>query len=56
MDNFLVGATVLIVWTLSMTSLSLRTLNVPEEDRLAASLSMGAAFTLLGIPLLQVFH
>jgi len=56
MDNFLVGAAILLVWTLSMTSVSLRALRVPEEDRLAASLSIGAAFALLGIPLLQLFH
>lgn len=56
MDTFFVGATALLVWTLSMTSLSLRALRVPEEDRLPAGLSMGAAFALLGIPLLQVFR
>lgn len=56
MGSFLWGAVVLVAWTLSMTSLSVRLLHVPEEDRLAARLSMGAAFTLLGIPLLQLFR
>ncbi|MDR5709453.1 MAG: hypothetical protein QN140_06470 [Armatimonadota bacterium] len=54
--DFLVGALVLLSWTVSLTSFSLRALEVPEEDRIAASLSLGAAFAMLGIPLLQLFR
>ncbi|MDR7445300.1 MAG: hypothetical protein QN193_08555 [Armatimonadota bacterium] len=54
--DFWVGALVLLSWTLSLTSFSLRALQVSEEDRLPASLSLAAAFAMLGIPLLQLFR
>ncbi|MCS7173385.1 MAG: hypothetical protein N0A24_08370 [Armatimonadetes bacterium] len=54
--DFWIGALVLASWTLSLTSFSLHALQIPEEDRLPASLSLAAAFTMLGIPLLQLFR
>ncbi len=54
--DFWIGALVLVSWTLGLTSFSLRALQVPEEDRLPASLSLAAAFAMLGIPLLQLLR
>jgi|GEM_PF-1798049 hypothetical protein len=54
--DFWLGALVLLSWTVSLTSFSLRALQVSEEDRLPASLSLAAAFAMLGIPLLQLLR
>jgi hypothetical protein len=54
--DFWLGALVLLSWTVSLTSFSLRALQVSEEDRLPASLSLAAALAMLGIPLLQLLR
>jgi hypothetical protein len=51
MHSLVYAATLLVAWSASLTHLSLHLLQVPEEDRLLASVFMGAAYTLLGVPL-----
>jgi len=49
------AAALLVAWSASLTHLSLHLLQVPEEDRLLAGAFLGAAYTLLGIPLTNLF-
>lgn len=51
MHTLLYAVALLVAWSASLTHLSLHLLQVPEEDRLLAGAFMGAAYTLLGVPL-----
>ncbi len=51
MHSLVYAATLLCVWSVSLTHLSLHFLQIPEEDRLVAGIFMGAAYALLGVPL-----
>lgn len=56
MHPLMYAAALLVAWSSSLTHLSLHLLQVPEEDRLLAGAFMGAAYTLLGVPLAGLFH
>ncbi|MCS7235782.1 MAG: hypothetical protein RMM30_07405 [Armatimonadota bacterium] len=55
MHSLVYAAALLVAWSASLTHLSLHLLQVPEEDRLLAGVFMGAAYTLLGVPLASLF-